>query len=67
MGKRVPTVRYRVSRGRARMWDVFEVGVQTAVASFHRRADATAYARRLAAARGRAHVEIDEEPAPRAA
>jgi hypothetical protein len=49
------------------MWDVFEVGVQTAIASFHSRSDAASYARRLAAARGRADVEVDEAPATRAA
>lgn len=55
---------YRVVRGRARMWDVFEVGVETAIASFHGRTAAIAYARRLAARRG-AQVRVD--PSPRAA
>jgi len=63
MAKRARVVRYRVSRGRVRMWDVFEVGVPTPIASFHKRAEATAYARRLAASRDGAEVQIEEQAA----
>ncbi len=45
-------LRYRVCRGPGGMWDVLEVGVAAAVASFHEHGVAAAYARRLAERRG---------------
>lgn len=62
MGRPAAAPRYRVVRGRARMWDVLEIGVETAIASFHGRTAAITYARRLAASRG---AEVLIEPAAR--
>jgi hypothetical protein len=66
MAKPATTPCYRVARGRTRMWDVFEIGVDIAIASFHGRTAAVAYARRLAARRG-AEVLVDPSPRPRTA